>query len=567
MKIKWKIILSFLIILVVMGIAISYETYVSMEHLLLEHTEEELHNYSQVAMEVFENEAEGEWSLVDGQLYKGDLLMNGNEEVQSEVMRMTADSEMIQSLFVMDTRIATSVVDSSGTPQIGTTASDEVIEQVLGNGQTFVGVTQILGTDAMTRYEPIYDASENVVGMWFVGVYVDSMEEEILGAMQSLMGIIAITILIAIPFAYLIGVTIAKGIKRVEDKIKTMEEGGFDFEYSSKELSGKDELAIIARSTSHMKDTIAKIVAIIKQDTSSLRKQSQETLEDVAHINQDLGRISEATEELSASMQETTAFTEELSSATVEMEHEIASMKEKAEEVSNLSVEIRGRAERLNMQSDQSKATALDVYTKTNEQLRHSIENAKSIEKIKELTTTILKITAKTNLLAINASIEAARAGEAGKGFAVVADQICVLADSSKEAVTSITEITELVSLAVNSVVEDSKKLLEFVDGEVMQDYDMLSDTAIQYHNDADSVYQSVTEIVDSTQNLYQKVTQLTSGIEQVTTAALHGAEGTLEIAEQISDIAAKAEDVKDKNIKNQDSINELDGSMEFFQI
>ncbi|MFY9380890.1 MAG: methyl-accepting chemotaxis protein, partial [Eubacteriales bacterium] len=189
-----------------------------------------------------------------------------------------------------------------------------------------------------------------------------------------------------------------------------------------------------------------------------------------------------------------------------------------------------------------------------------------AIEEIKELSQSILQITSQTNLLALNAAIEAARAGEAGKGFAVVADEIRVLAENSKSAVSRINEITYNVSEAVESLVQDSKALLEFVDNQVLKDYKMLVNTGSQYAQDADTVQEIVTEINIIAEHLHDTILQMRQAIDEITIATGEGAESTTGIATKVADIASKTDDVLNQILESHRSAENLDEMVGFFQ-
>lgn len=83
-----------------------------------------------------------------------------------------------------------------------------------------------------------------------------------------------------------------------------------------------------------------------------------------------------------------------------------------------------------------------------------------SIQDINKIIGVINRITAKTNLLALNASIEAASAGDAGRGFAVVATEIRKLAEQSKASTKEIATNVESIQARSKQVVAGTAKAL-----------------------------------------------------------------------------------------------------------
>ncbi len=564
MKIKWKIVLAAIFTILILTVLVLVSTNKAMNTLILDEKRIELSNYSQMGLQLLDEKYPGEWSVEDGNLYKGEYLMNDNF---SAIDELTKGTNILATIFQGDTRISTNVKDDSGSRMVGTQASQQVIDQVLGKQEAFLGTADVLGRSTQTYYIPIKNENQKVVGMWFVGIYTDIVEERIGEAMMNVVWIAVILLILGVGVSYWLGATIAHGIKVIQVRLKHMEEGDFSFEFEEKILKKNDEVGMIMRSANNMKQKIQEVMKAIQSESENVKEIVESSMVQIENMHANVEDISATTEELSAGMEETSASTEEMNASTFEIESEISHMKEKTTKGEELSEEIKKRAEIIKTESEQSHQKTIQLYEQTNTKLRESIRRTEAIEEIRELSQTILEITSQTNLLALNAAIEAARAGEAGRGFAVVADEIRILAENSKNAVSRINEITDNVSDAVENVVSDSQEFLSFVDQQVLDDYKEFVKTSEQYAFDADQFEQMVTEINESSEQLYLAIKQMRQAIEEITKAAGEGAEGTTDIATKISDVVTKTDEVIRQTLENQKSAEKLDEMVMFFKM
>ena len=162
MKIKWKIVSASVGIIVLLTLSILFFTHEEVNSLVFSESSEELQNYSNMGLQLFERAYEGNWSVKDGKLFKGDTQINENYELIDD---FTKGTQVLATVFQNDSRIATNVQDESGKRMIGTQASAEVVEQVIRQGKPYSGTADILGKSAQTYYVPIMDESGAVIGM------------------------------------------------------------------------------------------------------------------------------------------------------------------------------------------------------------------------------------------------------------------------------------------------------------------------------------------------------------------------------------------------------------------
>lgn len=143
-------------------------------------------------------------------------------------------------------------------------------------------------------------------------------------------------------------------------------------------------------------------------------------------------------------------------------------------------------------------------------------------QKMNLIIETITNIANNTGMLALNAGIEAARAGEAGKGFTVVADEITNLANQTKNATVSITQL-------IHNVNKELKDVAKAVESASQNNQENVEGTL--------SAQESFNGIANETTCIRNQIRDLTDAVE-----ALGKANG--EIVEKIQTISAITEQV-----------------------
>jgi len=146
--------------------------------------------------EIIDKTYPGPWSVQDGNLYKGPAKISLNNELVDHLSRLTGDTVTV---FLRETRVATTVIGSNGERAIGTVVSDNVAQTVLQNGQTYVGEANVVGQWYQTGYVPLRADSGDIIGILFVGISNASEQGIITRTLTTMSELgLALTILVAL---------------------------------------------------------------------------------------------------------------------------------------------------------------------------------------------------------------------------------------------------------------------------------------------------------------------------------------------------------------------------------
>ncbi len=366
--------------------------------------------------------------------------------------------------------------------------------------------------------------------------------------------IAAISIVVAILTAWVIGTGTSRPIVLITAAMKTLAEGDKTVEIPGNDR--KDEAGAMAAAVNFFKENMIKADALAEQqrlnDEETKRREEEERLKEEARQAEEREReeaerqrIAQQEEEERQRELETarlaaeraqkieqlnSAFDEKVanllssvSNAFVQLTTTAESMSDNATDTSQMAVAVSAAAEEAstNVQtvaaaSEQLSASIREISRQVghsgqitndavakaniaNEQMQELVVAAGKIDEVVSLITDIAE---QTNLLALNATIEAARAGDSGKGFAVVANEVKNLASQTSSA-------TDEISGQIKNVQEVTRSTVTAIED--------ISATINQINDISSTIAAAVNEQSAATQEISKNVEEAAMGTRDVT--------------------------------------------------
>ncbi len=402
--------------------------------------------------------------------------------------------------------------------------------------------------------QAISDSSNNTI---------DAMNKLLIrGKVTSYIGIFVIIAVIIVSFL-LSYINVVKKIRSIRSEVNGIIDG---IESGNGDLTArintktKSELSYITSGINNFIETLQLIMKDVKDGSVVLASSSAEVSSQLHMVDDNVTNTSAALEELSASMETVSGNVNSINDSVDGVKSAAQQIADEATEGTKTANAIKAEADELKEQVFKKKSEASEQVERLSETLRESVHESEKVGKINELTNVILDIAGQTNLLALNASIEAARAGEAGKGFAVVATEISSLAENSRNTAANIQEISGEVTNAVNDLAKNAQAMLDYINGQVISDYDEFVATGEKYEHTADIMEEMLENFNNRAENLNGIMTEMVDSVQMISTSVLESSQAISQSATSSQEIVGgikKISEAIDRNTEVTEQLNE----------
>ncbi len=234
-----------------------------------------------------------------GALYGG-VLMNKDTRLVDTIQETVFPGETSQekpvgavTIFLHDTRIATTVRMPNGNRAVGTRVSKDVADKVLDNGHTWEGRAFVVKDWYITAYEPVFDSDLRVIGMLYMGL----LEEPFTGLIrETIIRYVLISIVgmvFSLFLAFFLSAKIAGPLHRLAGAAKKLNTGSFPDPVSDVQAATETRTLIHAFNDmvvtlKEREDNLREANEKLEQVNKSLRDLNHDYMETVGFISHEL---------------------------------------------------------------------------------------------------------------------------------------------------------------------------------------------------------------------------------------------------------------------------------------
>lgn len=162
----------------------------------------------------------------------GGVLLNRNHEFVDKIRRIIYGDGTYRgvplgtaTVFLDDSRIATTVLRKNGNRALGTRVSKEVASRVLDNERPWIGEAFVVNSWYLTAYDPIVDIDGKIVGMLYVGILRQPFADYGRRLMVQYAALCIFALSVSLVVAFLLANRLSRPIHRLVEAASLMSRG------------------------------------------------------------------------------------------------------------------------------------------------------------------------------------------------------------------------------------------------------------------------------------------------------------------------------------------------------
>lgn len=358
-----------------------------------------------------------------------------------------------------------------------------------------------------------------------------------------------LSIVLAVLYMSIVVNSIKKGLNKCVERAEMLSEFNLAYDILENDRERKDEIGSLTKAFFNMNNSLKKVIMEIQNDSIDLSAAGEELSTTVSNIDNMGKTVTESIKRIASKIETSYKDIVEISESSTEIYENALNLLEDTKLGLKTVEEIKNKAENMKESIQKSKNNIIDTYEIHQNKIQVSLKKSDVVDEIMDISKSISKISKEIDLLSLNAAIEAARAGEAGKGFSVVANEIKKFSYETSSSVEKINNLAKEVREAFINLLNDSKDLVTFIEKDIVNDYNELTITGIQYSEDALNMNNTMKNLENKSNFITNLSSKMNSSIE--------------EIKEELQIVKTQTEKINENMDETSKSITEISSAME----